>query len=173
MAKGDQFYFNNFAECAALSKRAAAYLVECMKSFDPKQLERMIQKMHEIEHQADIKKHEMNDALAKAFVTPVDREDLDMLSHNLDQVTDRLEEIIQKFYIYDIRSIEPEMIEFAGKLCVTTEFAPTITLSPIVTPGIILTPSPIQTLFPILTGFDERGLRAGRSYFKSSEVMFP
>lgn len=121
MAKGDQFYFNNFVECAALSKRAAAYLVECMESFDPKQLERMIQKMHEIEHQADIKKHEMNDALAKAFVTPVDREDLDMLSHNLDHVTDRLEEIIQKFYIYDIRSIEPEMIEFAGKLVASCE----------------------------------------------------
>ena len=79
----------------------------------------MLQKMHEIEHTADIKKHEMNDALAKAFVTPVDREDLDMLSQNLDQVTDKLEEILQKFYVYDIQSVNSSVIEFA-KIIVTS-----------------------------------------------------
>ena len=116
MAKGDKFYFENFAEGAALSKKAATYLVECLENYDPNKIEMMIHKMHEIEHTADIKKHEMNDTLAKAFVTPVDREDLDMLSHNLDQVTDKIEEIIQKFYIYNIQSVEPSVIEFAKKL---------------------------------------------------------
>lgn len=116
MAKGDKFYFENFAEGAALSKKAAAYLVECLEGYDPSKIEEMLVKMHEIEHTADIKKHEMNDALAKAFVTPVDREDLDMLSHNLDQVTDKLEEIMQKFYIYNIQAVEPSVIEFAKKL---------------------------------------------------------
>ena len=72
--------------------------------------------MHEIEHAADIKKHELNDALAKAFVTPVDREDLDMLSHNLDHITDKLEEILQKFYIYDIRTVDPSIIIFSKNL---------------------------------------------------------
>lgn len=116
MAKGDKFYFENFAESAALSKKAATYLVECLENYDPNRMEEMLQKMHEIEHTADIKKHEMNDALAKAFVTPVDREDLDMLSHNLDQVTDKLEEIMQKFYIYNIQSVDSSIIEFAKKL---------------------------------------------------------
>lgn len=116
MAKGDKFYFENFAACAALSKKAATYLVECLENYDPEKIEEMIQKMHEIEHAADIKKHELNDALAKAFVTPVDREDLDMLSHNLDHVTDKLEDIIQKFYVYDIQTVEPDAIEFAKKM---------------------------------------------------------
>ncbi len=116
MAKGDKFYFENFAAGAALSKKAATYLVECLENYDPNEIETMVKKMHEIEHAADIKKHEMSDALAKAFVTPVDREDLDMLSHNLDHVTDKLEEIMQKFYIYNIQSIQPSVIEFAKKL---------------------------------------------------------
>lgn len=116
MAKGDKFYFENFVACAALSKKAAEYLVECLETYDPSKIEDILRKMHEIEHAADIKKHEMNDALAKAFVTPVDREDLDMLSQNLDHVTDKLEEIIQKFYIYDIQSVEPVAIEFAKKI---------------------------------------------------------
>lgn len=121
MAKGDKFYFENFMVGASLSKKAALYLVECLENYDPAKIEEMLQKMHEIEHTADINKHEMNDALARAFVTPVDREDLDMLSHNLDQVTDKLEEIIQKFYIYNIQSVEPSVIDFAKKLVHTCE----------------------------------------------------
>ena len=126
MAKGDKFYFENFAASAALSKKAAVYLVECLEGYNPDNIETMLQKMHEIEHTADIKKHEMSEALAKAFVTPVDREDLDMLSHNLDHVTDSIEEIIQKFYIYNIRTVEPAVIEFAKKLVKSCELLCTL-----------------------------------------------
>ena len=76
----------------------------------------MLEKMHVIEHNADIKKHEMNEALAKAFVTPIDREDLDMLSRIIDDVVDTIEEILQKFYIYNIKAIRPEAIQFAERL---------------------------------------------------------
>jgi len=76
----------------------------------------MIETMHEIEHSADLKKHEMHEVLTKAFVTPVDREDLDMLSHKLDDVVDHIEEVLQKFYIYDIKTIRPDAVEFAKKI---------------------------------------------------------
>ena len=116
MAKRDKFYFNNFVETTKISKEAAEYLVECLEQYNPDNIEDMLQKMHEIEHRADVKKHEMSEALVKAFVTPVDREDLAMLSHNLDQVTDRIEEVLQKFYIYNIQTVEPSSVEFARKL---------------------------------------------------------
>ena len=116
MAKGDKFYFENFAASAALSKEAASYLVECLENYDPAKLEQMMEKMHEIEHRADGKKHEMDGALAKAFVTPVDREDLDMLSHRLDDVTDEIEEVLQMFYINNIQAVEPAAVEFARNI---------------------------------------------------------
>ena len=116
MAKGDKFYYENFAECTALAKKAAAYLVECLENYDADKLEDMLKEMHVFEHGADIKKHEMNAALAKAFVTPVDREDLDMLSHQLDTVLDLIEEVLQKLYIYNIKKIEPAAIEYAKQL---------------------------------------------------------
>lgn len=116
MAKGDKFYFENFAASTALSKEAAGYLVNCLENYDPDKLQQMLEQMHKIEHSADMKKHEMNEALAKAFVTPVDREDLDMLSHQLDDVTDKIEEILQKFYIYNIRTINPSAVVFAKKI---------------------------------------------------------
>ncbi len=103
MAKGDKFYFENFVANAEFAKKAASYLVECLENYDAKKIEEMLAKMHEIEHSADLKKHEMREALAKAFVTPIDREDLDMLSHQLDDITDLIEEVLQKFYIYDVK----------------------------------------------------------------------
>lgn len=116
MAKGDKFYFENYVACAALARNAAAYLVECLEQYDPAQLESMLEKMHTFEHSADLKKHEMNEALAKAFVTPVDREDLDLLSQQMDGVPDLLEEVMQKLYIFDVQTIEPNAIEYAKHL---------------------------------------------------------
>ena len=116
MAKGDKFYFENFAESTALSREAAVYLVHCLEHYDPEEIRQMLEQMHEIEHRADMKKHEMSEALAKAFVTPVDREDLDMLSHQLDDVTDKIEEILQMFYIYNIQTIKPSAVVFAKNI---------------------------------------------------------
>ena len=116
MAKGDKFYFENFVRSTTLAKEAAAYLVSCLEQYDADKLEQMIEKMHEIEHRADGVKHEMNGALAKAFVTPVDREDLALISQNIDEVTDAVEEVLQRFYMYDIRKVMPDAIVFANKL---------------------------------------------------------
>ena len=116
MAKGDKFYFENFVASTELSKRAAEYLVKCLENYDPDNIEQMLTEMHIIEHSADIKKHEMSSALAKAFVTPVDREDLDMLSRQLDDVTDEIEEVLQKFYINNITAVEPAAIELGKRI---------------------------------------------------------
>lgn len=116
MAKGDKFYYQNFAECTALAKKASTYLVECLENYDAGKIEEMLEKMHGFEHAADVKKHEMGEALARAFVTPVDREDLDLLSHQLDTVVDLIEEVLQKLYIYNVKTIEPAAIDYAKML---------------------------------------------------------
>ena len=122
MAKSDKFYFENFSQCAALSKKAADYLLECLENYNPCRIEKMLEEVHEIEHSADIKRHEMSDTLARAFVTPVDREDLDMLSHNLDNVTDKIEDIVQKLYINNITEINPSAVSFAKQIVKACEY---------------------------------------------------
>lgn len=121
MAKGDKFYFENFVESTVLSKKAAMYLVKCLENYNSDDIRHMLDEMHQIEHSADVKKHEMSEVLAKAFVTPVDREDLDMLSQQLDDVTDKIEEVLQKFYIYHIHSVNPAAVEFAKKIVKSCE----------------------------------------------------
>ena len=122
MAKSDKFYFDNFSQCAALSKKAADYLLECLENYNPCRIEKMLEEVHEIEHSADIKRHEMSDTLARAFVTPVDREDLDMLCHNLDNVIDKIEDIVQKLYINNITEINPSAVSFAKQIVRACEY---------------------------------------------------
>ena len=115
-SKADRFYFENFIAAAEESCRAAEYLVECLTNYEPDAIGVMLEKMHAMEHAADKKKHEMSTSLAKAFVTPIDREDLAELSQNIDEVTDGVEEILQRFYVHRIPHVLPHAIEFAKKL---------------------------------------------------------
>ena len=112
----NEYYFDNLRQSAHCACDAAAYLVECFSNFNANNLFDMLNKMHEFEHSGDIKKHEMNEALAKAFVTPVDREDIALISQNIDDVTDTIEEVLQRFYMYKISTVIPEAVEFSKKI---------------------------------------------------------
>jgi len=114
--KADRFYFENLMEATDCAGRTADYLVDCLTSYDPNELIPMLKSMHELEHTGDLKKHEMSKALAKAFVTPVDREDLALISQNVDEVTDRIEEVLQRFYMDNVKAVPPAAVEFAKNI---------------------------------------------------------
>ena len=114
--KADRQYFENFTAAADYTCQASRYLVECLNNFDLDNIKAMLETMHEFEHKGDDKHHEMSGMLAKAFVTPVDREDLAMISQSIDEVLDKLEEVLQRFYVDQIRVIIPDAITFASKL---------------------------------------------------------
>ena len=114
--KTDAFYFENFSEVAKLCVQAADYLVDCLQNYDPDKIYDCMKSMHTYEHAADIKKHEMSRALSKAFITPLEREDLADLSYNLDEVADNIEEVLQRFYVDEPTSVTKESILFAEKV---------------------------------------------------------
>ena len=124
--KADRFYFENFIQATDCACKAADYLVECLTSYNPDKLTSMLENMHTLEHTGDLKKHEMSAALAKAFVTPVDREDLAMISQNIDEVTDKIEEVLQRFYMDNVTSVPPQAIEFAKNIVVCCKLAKSI-----------------------------------------------
>ena len=66
--KTDSFYFENFIACTQLSCEAAHLLEQTMEHFDPAQLPEKLDEIHAVEHAADEKKHELSDALVKAFI---------------------------------------------------------------------------------------------------------
>jgi len=116
MAKSDRFYFENFTAAADCCGKAAEYLQECLQNYDYTNIKEMLVKMHTMEHSADGVKHEMTAALAKAFVTPLEREDMAQISANIDEVADFIEEVLQRIYVNRIQTIMPEAITFAGMI---------------------------------------------------------
>ena len=113
-SKQNNFYFENFIACAECSYKAAELLDSVMRNFDPSQMEKMIADMHEIEHAGDEKKHELTRVLAKAFITPIEREDIMVLGENIDEVTDKIEDVLLRMYCNNIRSIRPDALDFIG-----------------------------------------------------------
>ena len=116
MAKADRFYYDNFIAAADCCCDAAQYLQECLQNYDYANIKEMLEKMHALEHKADGVKHEMTAALAKAFVTPMDREDMAQISANIDEVADFIEEVLQRMYVNRITAMMPEAVTFAGMI---------------------------------------------------------
>lgn len=111
--KQDQFYFDNFISCADYACQAAKILNSSMKNFDKDKLEEELDTIHKVEHAADTKKHEMLDVLAKAFITPIDRDDIMELSACLDNVTDKIEDVLLRMYCNNVSNVYPEAIQLS------------------------------------------------------------
>ena len=114
--KQDAIYFDNFIECAGFASKAALMLKDIFRSFDPARMPQWMDQIHDIEHAADKCRHGMTDKLAKAFITPIEREDISALSTNIDTLTDKIEEVCMRVYIHNIQSIRPDALEMAQKV---------------------------------------------------------
>ncbi len=107
-------YFELLSELVDYSCAEAELLHETLSNFDAAELESKKDEMHEIERTADTKEHEMMDKLVKEFITPIDRGDIIELAHRIDDITDAVEDILVKIYMYNIKSMKQEAIEFSN-----------------------------------------------------------
>jgi len=114
--KSERYYFDNFIACTNCARKAAAMLDEILGGFDVKSLPDKIEQMHAIEHEADTYKHEMMEELVRAFITPIEREDIILLSQNIDEVIDCIEDVLLRIYINNVKTISPELLQFSKLL---------------------------------------------------------
>lgn len=117
----DNKYFDSFVEMASYSIEAANYLKSVLQDFDPDKLEEQTKKMHDIEHSGDVARHKMVKMLAKEFITPIEREDIMELSDHIDDVTDRIEDVLLRLYMYNIREISEDAITMSDIIVRCTE----------------------------------------------------
>jgi hypothetical protein len=114
MFRKDTFdYYEKFVELVDYNCKAADLLYEILVNFDIKKAQACLKSMHDIEHNADDAKHTMSNKLVKEFITPIDREDIINLSQEIDDVTDTIEDVLIQMYMYDVKSIKKEALEFA------------------------------------------------------------
>ena len=106
------YYFSSFPILAEYSLKCGKMILEFMENFDEKRLEEIKDSVHQIEHEADNVKHEVTAKLLTEFMTPIDREDIYSLLRLIDDVTDAVEEISLKLYLYNYEELPPDTVEF-------------------------------------------------------------
>ena len=121
MAKKDNNYYSMFSDIAGDAIVAAHQLEKTVKNYNPDKIEKLNKTMHEIEHGADEKKHKMIKMLVSEFITPIEREDIGTLSYMLDDVLDSIEEVYQMFFMYNVKEMRPEAIDFVDLIVRSTE----------------------------------------------------
>jgi predicted phosphate transport protein (TIGR00153 family) len=113
-------YFGSFVEMVGHSCEAAHLLREILNNFKPDDLSGRMKEMHDIEHAGDIARHVMTKKLAKEFITPIEREDIMDMSEAIDTVTDKIEDVLIRLYIFNIHEIGDDakrMAEVIVKCC--------------------------------------------------------
>lgn len=82
----------------------------------PGELGLHVDRIGEIEHQADDVTHKCIDALHRTFITPIDRSDIHRLIRRLDDVVDSVDSATSRMVLYEITDIRPEFKLFTEAL---------------------------------------------------------
>ena len=112
--KQDVYYYDSFANLMEFACQASAFLHETLDNFVNVDLHERMLAVHEIEHSADLLHHQVLAQLAKEFLAPIEREDIVDLLNKIDTVTDTIEEVHRRLYMYNITALRPEVKELAS-----------------------------------------------------------
>lgn len=117
MKKKEEYnYFNEFVNNSKYIVESAKILKETLENYSQEKLEENIIKVHKLENEADQALHKMRNYLIKDFLPPIDREDIVLMGHRLDDIEDYIDEILINFNILNISSVREDAIEFTELL---------------------------------------------------------
>lgn len=126
LRKKDVNYFDTFVELACYTCKAANLLNRIMNSYDAEQMQSKMKEMHDIEHSGDEARHKMIRRLAREFITPIEREDIMAMADSIDTVTDTIEDVLMRMYMYNIKKVTGharKMTEIILKCCNSMKIA--------------------------------------------------
>lgn len=121
MKKENLDYFKEFATNIGYAVKCAEALNKYITEYDYSKALEHEKNVHTIENEADKNLHKIIDYLIKDFLPPIDREDIIMLSHRIDDVVDNIDDVVINLNIYDIKTTRNDVIEFTALLLESTK----------------------------------------------------
>lgn len=118
--KEEYNYFDEYIKGAEIALESSKMLKLAIENYDLNKLEEEITKVHKLENDADKLIHDMRNYLIKDFLPPIDREDIVILGHRLDDIEDYIDEVLINFNILNIEKIREEAHEFTELLIEAT-----------------------------------------------------
>ncbi len=114
--KEEYNYFDEFVKNSKYIVESAEILKETIENYSVEKLEENITKVHKLENDADKTLHNMRSYLIKDFLPPIDREDIVLIGHRLDDIEDFIDEILINFSILNISKVREDALEFTELL---------------------------------------------------------
>jgi predicted phosphate transport protein (TIGR00153 family) len=115
----EEKFFDLFQESAQNMVKAAQRLKEMVDTWE--HVEGRVGEITELEHQGDTITHEIMARLHRTFVTPFDREDIALLAHVLDDVTDFIHAAADAMLLYKVDRPGKRAQELADIIVQATE----------------------------------------------------
>ena len=88
---------------------------------NPADLESQSQRVTQIEQECDEITHSVVESLHKTFITPLDRNDIYRLITKMDDIMDLVEAAADRFSLYEVRQMTPEVGEMGRTLVQSSE----------------------------------------------------
>ena len=96
----EEKFFGLFEESAQNAVKTAQKLKELVDTWE--NVAGKVNEITELEHAGDIITHQIMRQLHRTFVTPFDREDIALLAHSLDDITDFIQAAADAMFIYKV-----------------------------------------------------------------------
>lgn len=109
-------YFDNFVKNANYALESAKILKEYIDNFDANKSIEKENMVHNLENEADKNQHLVLNYLIKDFLPPIDREDIIMLCHKIDDISDNIDEVVINIDILNVKKLRDDVKTFAQLL---------------------------------------------------------
>ncbi|HEU4532596.1 MAG TPA: DUF47 family protein [Polyangiaceae bacterium] len=114
----EETFFNAMEKHALVLHRATTELARLGQGASPDAVRKAVQAL---EHEGDKLTHEVEEALAATFVTPIDREDIQKLASELDDILDTCNRTARSFVLFRVQTATKPMVELFAILTGCTE----------------------------------------------------
>lgn len=107
-------FFEFFNQHASLIAEASGVLAGLLRDYaDAGARTGRIDRINDLEHDADRITHETVALLQTIFVTPLDRDDIHRLISRMDDVLDLMQDAAESLSLYDVQVVTPQAVELA------------------------------------------------------------
>ena len=107
-------YYDLFEELADKLEEGVKLFTEILANYEYSEFK--VGKLKEIEHEADHITHQVYKRMHKAFITPMDREDIFMLANKMDSILDEVESAAVRMYLYRMKTPTAELVKITSVL---------------------------------------------------------
>lgn len=111
MKKKEDIFFDLFIESSSKVIIAGEAFLDLVHNYE--NVEDKVANLKILETDCDMQAHKILKKLNESFITPFDREDIYNIARDMDDIVDCIEEVANRFVVFDIKEMRPEVIIMA------------------------------------------------------------